>query len=225
MLLVAPGGPSDPILAASFRDGAWNAGELTAPAAGIRTDSGGGLAVTGVDRGVVVLRGDSDTGLYGASFTGTWSSLTRLGTARSTNVSAPAPVTGGALLTVHDLGASGTDLHFGRYDDVLGAWSVLDETTGAQTANRYGPPAIVADAAGAALILFDPPAETSYRSITNAGGSWGLAQDIPNAPVPPGTLARGIAAVRRAGSDQIVAALRSGTANELRVAVLSLIHI
>lgn len=216
VLLLAP--TADGVLAASRRDGTWTTTELAEPPEGVDTDHGGGLAVTGVGHGVAVLPANSGPELFGTSWDGGWTPLTRVGTVRASNVSEPAPATGGALLAYQALGSSRIELHYGRYDDAAAGWTVLDEPTGAHPGGLQFSLAIVADASGSALAVLELAGAATYGSTTNAGGAWGAVEDIPNAPVPPSAM-RGVAAVRRAGSDQLVAALRSGTENELRVAV------
>jgi hypothetical protein len=173
--------------------------------------------VTGIDRGILVLRGVS-TEFLSAEWSGTWGSLERQGTVTPNLISAPYAVAGGALVA-HETATTTYPLQFARYEDGAG-WTALGEPTGLSSSNAI-PPAVVTDRSGVALVIIPPDSAEEYRWTRNAGGTWTAPADIPNTSPNDPFLSRPWAtAVRRAGTDEIVAAFHSGN-TDLRVATFA----
>ena len=209
-------------LGASFRAGSWSTTSIAPPAADIYAYRGGGVVVTGHGRGVAMLGGSTDAGLYSLTFRNTnWSTFARQGTSVNRTIGRPMPsgTAGGGAIVAHQIGTSASPIDLSQYDDASNAWSTLPDDVGIASDMR-GLPGAVADASGNPIVIAAAGSGLTYVWSRRVGGVWSAPANMLNAPLAFFGVNSMSEAVLRPGTSQLVAVMRAGSSNsELRYAV------
>jgi hypothetical protein len=128
----------------------------------------------------------------------------------------PAAAPGGAFVAF-----GGTNLMLATYQDTSQTWAPSNAVTGVTPIPNLIP-AVVTTSSGDPLVLFTSSGDQSYAYTLRTAGTWSTAAAIPTSKPPPSAPPQpAIIAVRRTGSDAIVAAMFGSALGELDTAVYS----
>jgi hypothetical protein len=192
--------------AGAYKGGAWTVGAVGSD---IFSPGGGGVAVLSASQALASLRGNANSSLETATYDGTWSNLSLPGPATLSYVGPPvATATGAALVFMAGTGSS--PLYAARYASATKTWTTTNESVVAQSDNQTVP--WLVETSSKELALYATGAG-SYASVAGSGGTWGTQAVIPGATVPRSVVGAvpSIVGVRRAGTDQVVAAWITGS--------------
>jgi hypothetical protein len=207
LLTAVAAGQMPSAYATVFQDGAWTA--LTMIGDNESSGGGGGVIPIANDEAVAVAR------TYGGAavnsvWNGIWPTLYQIDTLDDTFVSAPSAAAPGAFVA-EEASLNPYEITLDTFDQSAPTWST-GEITGASGDARCIP-VVGVTGGGNPVVLYasTPAATTTYQWVARTGTTWNAAASVPGvATLSSSTGTPTVAAVTRAGLDQIVAVFLTG---------------
>ncbi|MFO0560934.1 MAG: hypothetical protein U0269_23145 [Polyangiales bacterium] len=217
LLLGATGNAAMPAYGSSFASGSW-ATVTALTGSDCYGPGGGGVTVMRDGRGLAVIRSNGTALPYSAVWSaGRWSGATATGGTLSSFVSGPVATALGAAY-VRQSGSGASNLRVDTWASATSSW-----TSGATLellGDNRGVPAVAVTESGQQLVI-DGDSRGGYRWLVGGGATWSALTTVGGAVVPAfDTAAPAVAAVGRAGVDEIVAAflVEGATRSSARIA-------